>query len=319
MSLLVVFQFGCQRESDESAGVRNGYSFTVELDAAALENIIRERESEDTADDEIKAKVADTLEHAADVAVNVIHKRMDALGIKKPVVTNIGERRIQIRISNVTPEQRDSAERLIKSAALLEFRFVSTQSAMGLFDAGVAPAGYKIVKIEGNSYYAPINRVDPLPAPVELYNTGKPPAGCVFMLQRHRIPGYNGEGYSPIYVSRRPLLTGANIAKAGVETDQLLGPQVRIKFDSEGRRELADITAKYSENGPQNTTGESRQLAIVIDGIVYSAPRLVAHITSGSACISGNFTQEEVRELAIAINSGAMPVPLKIIECEQFP
>ena len=293
--------------------MQGGYSFTVVLDEDALGVIVRDKLGDDASDEQVKANVTEIMKDATERALDIIRKRIDTLGTEEPVITRVGEKRIQVQIPGVTPEQRERAETLIKSVASLDFRLVATQSAMGLLDSGIAPRGYKIIDVAGKSYYVAASRTGTLPTAVEIYQTGKPPQGYVFMLHRERVEGYAGDLYTPVYVSRRPLLSGSNITKADARNDTFKGNAVGLTFDAEGRKIFANITGKYAENGPQNPTGAPRQLAIVLDGIVQSAPWLKAHITNGAAEISGNFTISEVREMKNMLNSGAMPAPLKFL------
>jgi len=299
----------CGKIGGENAG---GIDFTIELDRDALAAMVRENAAEGTPEDVIMANVADIARNATDIAVGIIRNRIVKQVGVEPRITRSGEYQINVRIPGVSPENRDEFGRLLTTVAHLEFRLVSQTPAHDLLD-GTPPPGYMTVDLPNGKYFIAANSDEPPPAAAELYNHGKPPAQFVFMLQRQRIKGLDRDVYTPIYVSRRPLLTGANIAKAGTDTDPFGRPQITLSFNAQGRREFADITAKYAANGPQNQSGVGRQLAIVLDGIVYSAPVLQAHITTGSAVISGDFTAAEARELKNLLNAGALPAPLRII------
>lgn len=89
--------------------------------------------------------------------------------------------------------------------------------------------------------------------------------------------------------------------------------EVDIVFDDEGaeafKNATEDLCSKYSE-GDQN-----RAIAIVLDGQIISAPSILEPITNGQASISGGFsTYEDASNLAIQLNSGALPVDLEIVE-----
>lgn len=105
-------------------------------------------------------------------------------------------------------------------------------------------------------------------------------------------------------------LTGADLKKAQVTfgSDQGVkaGPQVAIEFTLEGAKKFADIT-KRNVNKP---------LAMFLDNIPISWPPPVVQqeIIGGSAVITGQFTTQEAKELAIQLNAGALPVPIKILE-----
>ena len=118
------------------------------------------------------------------------------------------------------------------------------------------------------------------------------------------------EGYVPTG------LTGKNLKKADtdIQNAQQAGngrnsmvsgePVVTLQFDSDGTKQFADLTKKNL----------NKPLAIVIDGSMISAPTVQSEIDQGSAIISGGFDVRSAKELAIALNSGAIPVPISLIE-----
>ncbi|MBW2193417.1 MAG: protein translocase subunit SecD, partial [Deltaproteobacteria bacterium] len=109
----------------------------------------------------------------------------------------------------------------------------------------------------------------------------------------------------PYLVKRRTLLTGAYLTEARVEIDsQFNEPYVGIKFDKKGGRIFERITEENVK----------KRLAIVLDNRVYSAPVIQEKISGGEARITGSFTTEEARDLAIVLRAGALPAPVKILE-----
>ncbi len=103
----------------------------------------------------------------------------------------------------------------------------------------------------------------------------------------------------------KTLLTGQNLEYAQVKISDRFGePYVGIKFDSQGAKDFDRIT---SEN-------VGKRLAIVLDGIVHSAPVIKERISGGDAQITGSFTPDEARDLAIVLRAGALPAPVKILE-----
>ena len=114
--------------------------------------------------------------------------------------------------------------------------------------------------------------------------------------------------------ARRTAMTGENLQKATVETDELGRPAVSLEFNSEGAKEFATITGNYAPNGERNQNNrEGRQLAIVLDNVVYSAPVIKSKITGGRAQISGSFTRPEANYLRTILNAGSLPAPLKFM------
>jgi preprotein translocase subunit SecD len=85
------------------------------------------------------------------------------------------------------------------------------------------------------------------------------------------------------------------------------GWQVNLSFNASGATDFAKVTAELAgKQEPQN------QFAIVLDGLVQSAPRVNEPITGGQAQITGNFTQEEAKSLANVLKFGALPISLDV-------
>lgn len=100
-------------------------------------------------------------------------------------------------------------------------------------------------------------------------------------------------------------LTGKDVTKATVVFDTQTGqPQVQLNFTSEGNKKFAEITKR--------NVGEP--VGIYLDEILISAPVVQQEIRDGNAVISGSFRVEDAKQLATAINSGALPLPIKLVE-----
>ena len=290
--------------------LRGGSSMTVELDRDALREMVKE-ENPNASEEKIVQEVEAAEKAADETAVEVIRNRIDSLGTEEPVITKGKNGRIYVQMPGASAEQRNRAEALIKSVAFLDFRLVSVNSskeASRLLDRGSAPRGYKVEDFGEKGVWYVRDRSVPEPDPRSLRTFGNPMPGYVFALEKDRIG--TSDVYRPIYIERRPRLTGRALARAGVTYDDYGRVLVSLKFDGDGRREFAKITTKYCAV-PGGRAG--RQLAIVLDGIVYSAPVLDEPITGGSAVIRGSFTNEEAQTLKNVLNAGAMPAPLKFL------
>lgn len=113
------------------------------------------------------------------------------------------------------------------------------------------------------------------------------------------------EGGGKIAVKRRVMVSGDELNDARQAFDPQSGnPVVSIKFNSQGGRKFGRVT----------TENTGKPFAIILDGVVISAPNINEPILGGSAQISGNFTVESANELAISLRSGKLPVALKVIE-----
>ncbi|EKE19205.1 MAG: hypothetical protein ACD_9C00094G0002, partial [uncultured bacterium] len=100
-------------------------------------------------------------------------------------------------------------------------------------------------------------------------------------------------------------LTGKNLKKAEVVFEQqgIGTPQVSLLFDDEGKKLFEEITER----------SVGKRVAIMIDGVIISAPTVQEKISEGTAVITGNFTLDEAKELARNLNAGALPVPISLI------
>ena len=110
----------------------------------------------------------------------------------------------------------------------------------------------------------------------------------------------------PVLLKKEPELTGAHLVDAHVSLDQASfnEPYVAFELDKEGGKIFARVTG----------ANIGRQLAIVLDGKVQTTPTIQERIPSGVGRITGRYSQEEAKDLAIVLKAGALPAPVKIIE-----
>ena len=109
----------------------------------------------------------------------------------------------------------------------------------------------------------------------------------------------------PIVIKERAIITGDMLERAqGTIDGQTQQPVVSFKFNAQGARRFADIT--------RDNVGH--RFAAVLDDKVITAPVIRSPILGGQGQIEGNFTVEEANNLAVLLNAGALPVPLKVLE-----
>jgi preprotein translocase subunit SecD len=128
-----------------------------------------------------------------------------------------------------------------------------------------------------------------------------PPAGTMFApLEDARITG----GKPVMYIiQRRVMVSGDTLVDSQPTYDQG-HPVVSFRFDSVGARKFAQAT--------QQNVG--KPFAIVLDGKIISAPVIREPILGGSGIITGGFTVEEAKDLAVLLRAGALPAPMTILE-----
>ena len=285
-----------------------GTSFALELDREELRARLEE-ENPDAPKADIDVMENQAVASANETAVEIVRNRIDSLGTEEPVITKGQDGRIYVEIPGATAEQREQAERMIKSAAFLEFYLVATdndEKCADLFAKGQAPVGYK-VSSAGN-WYVRDEKV-PAPDPRALRRFGNPGPTKVFLLEKDRVQGTDQQIYRPLYVERKAKMTGAHLSSAGTTQDDMARTVVTLSFDSVGTKQFAQVTGKYAATD----TRAGRYMAIVLDGVSYSHPYLKEPITGGHAVISGSFTFAEAAELKGVLNAGAMPAPLKML------
>ena len=107
----------------------------------------------------------------------------------------------------------------------------------------------------------------------------------------------------PNLLFKQTLLTGDRLKDAKVGIDEYGKPSVNITFDNDGARTFERITGENID----------RQLAIVLDGVVHSAPRIKDRISGGNAQITGSFTHDEAAKLAIVLRE-SLPAPMKTVQ-----
>ena len=141
--------------------------------------------------------------------------------------------------------------------------------------------------------------VDGAADPVEVAKGNAPPGSQILPYPR------SPNGSNVIAVKRRVIINGDELSDATQGFDQTSNsPVVNIKFNSQGSRKFARVT---QEN-------VNKPFAMILDGVVLSAPNINEPILGGSAQITGNFTVQSANALSIQLRSGKLPVPLKVIE-----
>jgi preprotein translocase subunit SecD len=116
------------------------------------------------------------------------------------------------------------------------------------------------------------------------------------------FPSSEDEKDSGDVLCEKVLMTGASLVDAYAEPDNLGRIHVAFKFNADGGKQFGIITGD----------NVGRRLAIILDGKVYSAPVIQTPIRGGQGIITGSFTDEKARDLALVLRAGALPAPLKV-------
>ncbi len=126
--------------------------------------------------------------------------------------------------------------------------------------------------------------------------SGHAPSGTMF------LPYMEGGQLVPVYA--RVEVSGDSLKNSEASFDQNNMPVVTTEFDASGARRFAKLTTEHV----------NERFAIVLDDKVLSAPTIREPIPGGRGQISGNFTLQSAKDLAVLLRSGALPAPLEVIE-----
>ena len=107
----------------------------------------------------------------------------------------------------------------------------------------------------------------------------------------------------------KPEMTGKDIVKTSAGQDENGNWLVFKTFNAAGAADFGRVTTERSKFPDDSSL---RRMAIVLDGVCYSAPNIITPITGGSAQISGMDNMEEAQDLALVLQSGSLPVKIKI-------
>lgn len=299
--------------------LRGGTSFTLGVDENRLTTMISNQLAS-AGETEINAAVLakhrnEFLAKSDSGIIETVRRRIDGMGMNEPVIQGTKNHGLVVQLPGANDKDRDAARATLQKATFLEFLLLDDnsdqlvkelKSAMQVNPAA-APEGYTYSSTgSGCLRRRPdFDTISKRPGYDErLANTIAGSLGSGVGAGPQLVLEKKDDGtYQPHYVSRVPEVTGKDLKSARVDTDPSTG---ELKIDFEFKSASADKFARL--------TGENigKQLAIVIDKELISAPVIRAEI-SERGNISGSFTMEEAKQLANNLNSGALPVPLKIL------
>jgi SecD/SecF fusion protein len=198
-----------------------------------------------------EAGIERKMRRAVDQSIEVLRRRVDALGTTEPNIQRQGADRVLVEVPGL--QDTGKLKEILGTTAKLEFRLVA--------EPGADPS-----EIEA-------------------------------------LPWADQPGTLP--VEKRVMVQGEDLTDAQPGFDsRTQEPVVNFRFNIRGGQRFGEVT---SEN-------VGKLFAIILDGKVISAPRIISPITGGSGEITGHFTVEEANKLAILLRAGALPAKLTIVE-----
>ncbi len=287
---------------------------------------------------------ADQVSGAVDNNIEIIRNRIDQFGVAEPSIQKLGDKRIVIQLPGV--KDHLAAESLVKKTAMLEFKLLASNeeadrvltaidqnvkmnlsqfpslAALDKKDKALADS-LKVLPdslgTEQGVFRSLISRSE-LNYVVNTENyryladtiskqefLSLMPAG--YQLAFGKLDTQNANSERDLYVLKSAVeMTGTDISKAKVEFGSASSsdprtankPYVSIEMNRDGSRRFEKVT---SDN-------VGKRLAIVMDGVVYSAPNIQERIPGGRAQITGQFTTTEATELAILLNNRNLEAPI---------
>ncbi|MFG1925541.1 protein translocase subunit SecD [Cryptosporangium sp. NPDC048952] len=227
---------------------------------------------------------------ATDRTVEVLRRRIDALGVTEPTITRSGENRIIVELPGV----QDPAE---AAAVIGRTAQLTVRPVLG-YDQSALPTPDPSASASPDASAAP----DVKAAPAD-------PGQEITLKDDTGVPLKLGTA----------ALTGEGIANAAANFDATsgLGWFVTVDFRGAGERAWETVTGQAACSPSGDPT---RRVAIVLDQEIVSAPqvgedvRCNVGITGGSTQITGQFSKAEATDLALLVKAGALPVPVETVE-----
>ncbi len=239
-----------------------------------------------------------------------IERRANEFGTKEPIITTMGDRQVQVQLAGEQDVQR--AKDLILKRGYLKFQIVAgpdtqTQVIRAIdqhFKGDFLPRLKRPGPREPYHIQVPMDQFEKVR---EMVTEAQGVKGLIdekYQIAFSRAPRPAEPQHYSIYIlEKEPIMTGNGLTMAAARPDDRRGGGqwcILFGLNAESGRIFGDKTDQH--------TGEL--MAIVVDDVVESAPQINDRIsTSGE--ITGSFSPEEARDLAIALNSGSLPVPVK--------
>lgn len=252
-------------------------------------------------------------ESALEQTERVVRTRVDKWGVAEPLIARRADKTVLVQLPGFSDPKK--AKELLGRTALLKFQIVDDEfSALSQLD-GKLPEGIELKSSTSqrqNTYYYLESEdgeaIKKIAAPLI-------PADRQLLLERQPIADGKKSRFISYVVMAGTELTGEDILDAHTgQSSRLDGaPEVILKFTGPGGKRFADITGE----------NVNRQMAIVLDDEIVSAPNIQTKISGGTASIgmgsSGSYQDmiNDAQELSLVLKSGALPATIQVLEERQ--
>ena len=296
--------------------LKGGTSFTLGVDKEKLrETILAANPSLSNETAKVEENIQKTLQGCDARIIQVVRRRIDGMGMNEPVIQGMKDHRLLVQLPGIDEETRAAAKKSLQSAAFLEFRLTHPRNdelVAKLMATDACPEGYER---GGAGFVRAAN-----------YNEVASQKGYAARLSSFRVPdpryqfmlekAKDGVSYTANFVCRTPPvkepITGEYLTSASVDRDAAGSLSISFSFNSKGAKLFSEATRNYVAHGPKNRTDRGRQLAIILDDTLISAPVIQSEIGAHGQ-ITGHFSATEAQQLANDLNAGALPAPLTIL------
>lgn len=232
--------------------------------------------------------------------VETVGRRLSGEPVERGRVRARDDGKIEVTIPGTDAKTVQRVARLVESSGTLEFRILASRvDNKDLVDRAEKAGGPTVNDAKGNrlAWWVPVEAGEE--AAMERGNTAT---------RKRKEKGREG---LDVFVIQDPFnVTGRYLESASVGLDPRGRPCVEFAFDRTGAKLFGGLTGS---NLPDEVTGVARRLSIILDGRVHSAPNIQSAVFD-RAEITGNFTKQQVEDLAAVLNAGALPVRIKQVE-----
>lgn len=239
-----------------------------------------------------------------DQAIATIRNRIDEFGVAEPSITKQGTDRILVQLPGI--KDASNAKELINKTARLDFMMLDVSKSGSelakLIEDAEKEGGFKLAGMKYTAYVDKLNE----------QLKGKLPPNTVLYFEKPENAASLEIGRQPYLLKTDEGVTGDHLTDAFVGLDQQGGgrPMVNFRFDTVGARLFGELTKRNVK----------KQMAIVLDKVVKSAPVINSPITGGSGVItlgSGRDPKammDEAKVISMALKAGALPAALEQLE-----
>jgi preprotein translocase subunit SecD len=215
-------------------------------------------------------------EDAINRALEIVRNRIDQFGVSEPGINRQGDDRVVVQLPGVRDPKR--AQELLRAEGSLEFKLVNDEMSkpenFADYKKGILKPGVALAEDEE----------------------------ILFLWSKNPDTGKMEQG-TPVVLKKNPPVTGKALKTAQVGFSQFQEPEVEFEMKADGAKLFYEFTS----------VNVGKRLAIVLDNKVRSAPTIRDKL-SDRGVITGSFSIDEAKDLALILRAGALPVKMEIVE-----